>query len=61
MTCGGGRGLIGSARRWVLAAAAALGAACATAPPAAAQQRPAWVDDASLFPPKTPDLWAKRR
>ena len=61
MTCGGGRGLIGSARRWVLAAAAALGAASAAAPPADAQQRPAWVDDAGLFPPKTADLWAKRR
>lgn len=60
MTCGGGRGLIGSARRVALAAFAVLSAACLVAQPAAAQDRPAWTQDVRLFPAKTEGDWAKR-
>ncbi len=60
VTFGGGlRGLVGSARRLVLAAfaAAALG------PPATAQQPNGWFDDLRLFPATSAagSEWAKRR
>ncbi len=60
MTCGGGRALIGSARRVALAACALLSAAFLVAQPAAAQDRPAWTQDVRLFPAKTEGDWAKR-
>ena len=64
MTCGGGLcGHVGSARRFALAALAALAAAISIPAFVHAQQQPAWVEDLRLFPAKTEGdrLWAKRR